>query len=209
MGRIVYSLYIFFAIPPDALMKGSFLSMASTIWWPSFLFLFIAIMMSVTAALRRWSFIFVCCITNHCCFIIVVSPTVSICPLQGLYMAKIVVRELFFPKIVMKVHRPMPERSCPFCRTADETLFKVNIAVPPALQSEFHLISDSEVQKLILCFGHASLSVYLKLWWTWALSQWMFVSVIQTMSTLLSLSVKHSWSNEYPPLPSSRRLIFI
>ena len=64
----------------------------------------------------------------------------------------------------MKVHRPMPEGSSPFCRTADETLFKVNITVPPALQSEFHLISDSKVQKLILCFGHTSLSVYLKLW---------------------------------------------
>ena len=38
-------------------------------------------------------------------------------------------------------------------------LFKANIAVPPGLESEFHLIFDSEVQKLILLFGHASFSV--------------------------------------------------
>ena len=76
-------------------------------------------------------------------------------------MVKIVVRELCFPKIVENVQRPIiPEGSCPFCRTADDTLS----AVPPGLQSEFHVISDSEVQKLILCFGHVSLRICLNLW---------------------------------------------
>ena len=79
-------------IPPETLVKGSFPSIASTILWFSFRFLFIIIMMSVIAACRGWSFLFVCCIINHCCLIIVVSPTVSICPLQGLYMVMIVVR---------------------------------------------------------------------------------------------------------------------
>ena len=78
-------------------------------------------------------------------------------------MVQIVVQQLFFPKSVMKIHRPIPEGSCPFCRTADETLSKVNIAVSLGLQSEFYLISDSEVHTLILCFSHASLSVCLKL----------------------------------------------
>ena len=79
-------------------------------------------------------------------------------------MVKIVVRELCFPKIVKKFQRPIPEGSCPFCSTADETLSKVNIVVPPGLQSKFHVMSDSEVQKLILCFGHVSLRVCLNLW---------------------------------------------
>ena len=61
----------------------------------------------------------------------------------------------------MKVHRPIPDESCPFCRTAEEILFKVNIVVPPGLQSEFNLIFDSDVQKLILFFGQASFSVCL------------------------------------------------
>ena len=52
----------------------------------------------------------------------------------------------------MKIHRPIPDGSCPFCRTAKEILLKVNIAVPPDLQSELHLIFDSEVQKLIFIF---------------------------------------------------------
>ena len=77
-------------------------------------------------------------------------------------MVNIIVRLLFFSKIVMNVHRPIPEGSCPFYRTADEILFKVKIAVPPGLQYEFHLTFDSEVQKSILLFGHASLSVYLE-----------------------------------------------
>ena len=66
-----------------------------------------------------------------------------------MYIVKIVVRLLCFPKSVMKVYRPISEESCTFFRTADETLFKVNIAVPSSLQSELHLISDSEVQALI------------------------------------------------------------
>ena len=125
MGRIILYCRHILTMPPDALVKGSFPSVASTILWFSFCFLFIAIMMYVTAACRGWSFLFVCCIINHCCLIIVVSPTVSIYPLQGLYMVKIVVRELFFPKIVKNFQRP------------DETFTMVNIALPPGLQSEF------------------------------------------------------------------------
>ena len=59
----------------------------------------------------------------------------------------------------MNVHLPIPDESYTFCKTAEEILFKANIAVPPGLESEFHLIFDSEVQKLILLFGHASFSV--------------------------------------------------
>ena len=74
-------------------------------------------------------------ITNHCYFIIVVSPTVVMFPLQGLYIVMIDVQVLFFPRIVMKVHRPIPDGLCPFCRTANEILFKVNIVVPPSFHS--------------------------------------------------------------------------
>ena len=100
-------------------------------------------------------------ITNHCYFIIVVSPTVVMFPLQGLYIVHIDVRVLFFPSIAMKVHRPIPDGSCLFYRTAEEILLKVDIAVPPGLQSEFHFIFDSDVQKLILFVGQTSFSVYL------------------------------------------------
>ena len=151
------------AMPPDAMVKGSLSSIVRTILWFSFCFLFIIIVMSVTAACRGRSFIFVCCIVNHCYLIIDVSSNVFIYPLQGLYMVKIVVRELFFPKIVKNVQRPIPEGSCPFCRTADEILSKVNIVVSPGLQSQFYVISDSEVQTLILCFGRVSLRVCLNL----------------------------------------------
>ena len=91
-----------FATPHNALMKGSFQSTASTIWWSSFCLLFIAIMMSMTATFHGWYFLFVCCITNHCCFIIVVSSTVSICPLQGLYMVQIVVQQFFFLRVLWR-----------------------------------------------------------------------------------------------------------
>ena len=76
-------------------------------------------------------FLFVALLTivfDYCCI-----PTVSICPLQCLYMVKIVVRELCFPKIVKNVQRPIPEESYSFCRTVDEILSKVNIAVSPGL----------------------------------------------------------------------------
>ena len=66
----------------------------------------------------------------------------------------------------MKVHRPIPDGSCPFCRTAEEILLKMNIEVSPGLQSEFHLIFDSDVQKLFLFFGQASFSVCLNWWYT-------------------------------------------
>ena len=66
----------------------------------------------------------------------------------------------------MKVHHPIPDGSCPFCRTAEEILIKVNIAVPPALQSGFHLIFDSDMQKLILFFGQVSFNVFLNWWYT-------------------------------------------
>ena len=122
--------------------------------------------MSVIAASLGCSFLCVCCITNHCCFIIVVSPIVAMFPLQGLYIVNIDVRVLFFPSIVMKVHRPIPDRSCPLCNTVEEILLKVNIAVPPGLLCEFHIIFDSDVQKLILFFGQASFSVCLKWWYT-------------------------------------------
>ena len=89
----LHSLHII-AMPSDALMKSTLPSITNTIWWPSFLFLFITMMMYVTAALRGWSFLFVYCITNYCCFIIVVLPTVYLFPLQGLYMVNIVVRLL-------------------------------------------------------------------------------------------------------------------
>ena len=55
----------------------------------------------------------------------------------------------FYISFIGSIHgeyRPISEGSCPFCRTADEKKIKVNIAVPSGLQSEFHLISDSEVQ---------------------------------------------------------------
>ena len=70
---------------------------------------------------------------------------------------------VFYPRIVMNVHLPMPDGSCPFCRTAEEMLLKANIDVPPGLESEFHLIFDSEVQKLILFFGQVSFTVCLNL----------------------------------------------
>ena len=122
--------------------------------------------MSVIAASLGCPFLCVYCITNHCCFIIVVSPTVEMFPLQGMYIVNIDVRMLFFPSIAMKVHRPIPDGSYPFCRTAEDILLKVNIANPPGLQSEFHLIFDSDVQKLILFFGQASFSVCLNWWYT-------------------------------------------
>ena len=123
-------------------------------------------MMSVIAASLGCSFLCVCCITNYCCFIIVVSLTDTMFPLQGMYIVKIDVRVLFFPRIVMKVHRPIPDGSFPFCMTAEEMLLKVNIAVLPGLQSEFHLIFDSDVQKLILLFDQSSFSVCLNWWYT-------------------------------------------
>ena len=76
-------------------------------------------------------------------------------------MVKIDVWVLFFPSIVMNVHLPMPDGSCPFCRTAEEILLKANIDVPPGLESEFHLIFDLDVQKLILSFDQVSYSVFL------------------------------------------------
>ena len=76
-------------------------------------------------------------------------------------MVHIDVRMLFFPSIVMNVHLPMLDGSCPFCRTAEEILLKANIAVSPGLESEFHLILDSDVQKLILSFGQVSFSIFL------------------------------------------------
>ena len=47
--------------------------------------------------------------------------------------------------------------------TADDMLFSVNIAVPPGLLSEFHLMSDSDVQKLSFCLGQVSVRVFLNL----------------------------------------------
>ena len=76
-------------------------------------------------------------------------------------MVKIDVWVLFLPSIVMNVHLPMPDGSCPFCRTAEEILLKANIDVPPGLESEFHLIFDLDVQKLILSFDQVSYSVFL------------------------------------------------
>ena len=122
--------------------------------------------MSVIAASLGSSSLCNCYITNHCCSIIVVSPTVAMFPLQDMHIVNIDFRVLFFPNIVMKVHRPIPDGSCPFCRTAEEILLKVNIAVPSGLQSEFHFIFDSDVQKLILFFGQASFSVCLNWWYT-------------------------------------------
>ena len=52
--------------------------------------------MSVIAASLGYSFRCVCYITNHCCFIIVVYPTVAMFPLQGLYIVNGDVR-VFFP----------------------------------------------------------------------------------------------------------------
>ena len=115
-------------------------------------------MMSVIATSLGCSFLCVYCITNQCCFIIVVSPTVAMFPLQGLYIVKVDDRVLFFPRIVMKVHRPIPDGLCPFFRSAKEILLKVNIAVPPGLQSELHLIFDSEVQKLFFWVKHLLVS---------------------------------------------------
>ena len=119
--------------------------------------------MSAIAASRGCSFLCVCCITNYCCFIIAVSPTVAMFPLQGLYIINIDFRVLFFPSIVMEVHCHIPNGSHPFCRTAEKILLKVNIAVPPGLQSEFHFIFDSDMQKLIF-FCQTSFSVYQN-WW--------------------------------------------
>ena len=130
----LHSLHIL-AIPPDDLKKSSLLSIANTMLWSSFLFLFIAMIMSVISASLGCSFLFVYYITNHCCFIIVVSATVAMFPLQGMYIEKDWWRVLFFPRIVMKVHRPIPDGSCPFYRTANKILFKMNIAVPPSLHS--------------------------------------------------------------------------
>ena len=118
-------------------------------------------MMSVITASLGCSFLCVCCITNYCCFIIVVSLTDTMFPLQGMYIVKIDVRVLFLPRIVMKVHRLIPGGSCPFCRIAEEILFKMNIVVPPGLQSELHLIFDLDIQKLILFFGQVSFKVCL------------------------------------------------
>ena len=123
-------------------------------------------MMSVIATSLGCSFLCVYCITNQCCFIIVVSPTVAMFPLQGLYIVKINVRVLFLPRIVMKVHRFIPGGSCPFCRTAEEILIKMNIVVPPGLQSELHLIFDLDMQKLILFFDQVSFNVCLNWWYT-------------------------------------------
>ena len=117
--------------------------------------------MSMISVSHGCLFLCVCCITNHCYFIIIVFPTVAIFPLQGLFIVNIDVRVLFFPSITMKVHRPIPNESCPFCRTAEEILLKVNIAVTPSLLSEFYFIFDSDVQKIILFFGQASFSVCL------------------------------------------------
>ena len=51
--------------------------------------------MSVIAASLWCFFLCVCCITNNICFIIVVSPTVAMFPLQGLYIVNIDVQVLF------------------------------------------------------------------------------------------------------------------
>ena len=204
----LHSLHIL-AMPPDKLKKGSLPLIANTLLWFSFLSLFIATIMSVITASLWCSFLCVCYITNHFCFIIVVSPTVAMFSLQGLYIVNIDVKVLFLPRIVMKVHHPISDRSCPFCRTTEEILLKMNIVVPPGLQSEFHLIFDSDVQKLNLFFGQASFSVCLNCWYTWALSQWTLLSVRQTISTPFSLSVKHNWRSECPPLPSSSPLMFM
>ena len=122
--------------------------------------------MSVIAASLGCFFLYVCCITNNICFIIDVSPTVAMFPLQCLFIVNIDVQVLFFPSIVMKVHRIILDGACPFCSTAKEIFLKMNIAVPPGLLSKLHLIFDSDVQNLILFFGQASFSVCLNWWYT-------------------------------------------
>ena len=108
----LHSLYIL-AMPPDELKKGSLPSIANTMLCSSFFSLFIAMIMSVIAVSLGCSFLCVCYITNHFCFIIVVLPTVATFSLQGLYIVNIDVRMLFLPKFVMKVHRLFPDGSCP------------------------------------------------------------------------------------------------
>ena len=87
-------------------------------------------------------------------------------PLQVMYIVNIDVRVLFFSRIVLNVHRTIPDGSCALCRTVEEIVIKVNIAVSSGLQSKFNLIFDSDVQKLILFFGQASFSAYLNWWYT-------------------------------------------
>ena len=144
------------AMPPEELKKGSLPSIVNTMLWSSFLFLFIAMIMFswvffLLCLLHYWPLLFYyCCVSNGCN----VSFTRSV-------HCKYWCLGVFPPSIMMKVYRPIPDESCPFCSTAEEKLPKMNIAVPSSLLSEFHFIFDSDVQKLILFFGQTSFSVCL------------------------------------------------
>ena len=99
---------------------------------PLFFFL-IASIISMIVALCWWISLLCSWSNNHCCFITVDSPTVSIGLLHGRYMLKIVVLLLFLPRIVMKAHLPNPDGSFPLLIVAEVILFNDIIAVPPGL----------------------------------------------------------------------------
>lgn len=130
-GLVSLHIVHFFAIPPAADIKVSLPFIVIIISCSFFRNLFTSIIRLSMAAWCGWSILFVNYITNQCCLMTVEYPTLEIDPLHGRYTVNIVVLLLSFSIIVMRVHRPIPDLSFPFCNTADDMLFNVNIIVPP------------------------------------------------------------------------------
>ena len=90
------------------------------------------------------------CVTiNHCSLRTTEFPTFEMTPLQGQYTVRIVVLLLFCRSIFINVHRPIPDLLFLFCNITNDILFKVNVVVPPGLQTLFHCRLDSDVHVVI------------------------------------------------------------
>ena len=119
--------------------------------------------MSVIVASLGCSFLSFCCIANHCCFINIVSPTVEIFPLQGLYIVNIDVLVLFVLRMVINFHLPSLDDLFPLWIIEEDILLSDTITVPLRSYSEFESILDSNMHVVTLSLGQCCFIVLSKL----------------------------------------------